>query len=110
MVFFFIFFVKKLTLGNFHSSKIQIHSNEKKDENQQTKKWLTYELDDYSWTTYGEAKEMTDKMAAYLQQRGLKAGDRMLIYAKTRYKSFPFSERIFLNDSKSIELSGCKWH
>ncbi|KAI9489468.1 hypothetical protein BDB00DRAFT_613968 [Zychaea mexicana] len=43
-----------------------------------------YELEDYRWKTYGEAKESTDRLAEWLDQQGLKAGDRMLIYAKTR--------------------------
>ncbi|KAI9254564.1 hypothetical protein BDA99DRAFT_161013 [Phascolomyces articulosus] len=43
-----------------------------------------YELDDYRWQTYGQAKEATDRISEWLVEQGLKPGDCMLIYANTR--------------------------
>ena len=62
----------------------QIHKQDKKDKEGHTKQWIKYELDDYRWTTFGDAKEITDNIAQWLQDKGLQAGDRVLIYAKTR--------------------------
>lgn len=67
------------------SSRYQkIHTKEKKDDKGNTKKWNMYELGDYEWLNYGDAKKNTDTMAAWLLDQGFKKGDRMLIYAKTR--------------------------
>ena len=43
-----------------------------------------YELEDYRWQTFGQAKEATDNVSEWLFEQGLEPGDRMLIYAKTR--------------------------
>ncbi|KAI7880640.1 acetyl-CoA synthetase-like protein [Lichtheimia hyalospora FSU 10163] len=61
-----------------------IHTKKKKDDKGNTKKWNMYELGDYEWMSYGDAKKNTDNMAAWLLEQGFQKGDRMLIYAKTR--------------------------
>ena len=43
-----------------------------------------YELEDYRWKTFGQAKEATDNVSEWLFGHGLEPGDCMLIYAKTR--------------------------
>ncbi|KAI8379172.1 uncharacterized protein BYT42DRAFT_496220 [Radiomyces spectabilis] len=48
------------------------------------KKWSSYELEDYKWINYGEAKKLSDNIAAVFQEKKLQAGDRVLLYAKTR--------------------------
>ncbi|KAI8143759.1 membrane dipeptidase-domain-containing protein [Fennellomyces sp. T-0311] len=66
------------------AQKELIHKQNTKDKEGNTKQWIKYELDDYQWTTFESAKEITDKVAGWLQEQGLQAGDRMLIYSKTR--------------------------
>ncbi|KAF7720766.1 long-chain fatty acid-CoA ligase [Apophysomyces ossiformis] len=51
----------------------QIHTREKEDESGRLKTWKMYELEEYRWINYSEAKELGDNIAACLQQNGLKA-------------------------------------
>lgn len=63
-----------------------MHVSEKPatDGSGKNKKWYTPELsDNYKWITYGEAKQMTDSLAAYLLENGVKPGDSVLLFAKT---------------------------
>ncbi|KAI7851486.1 membrane dipeptidase-domain-containing protein [Circinella umbellata] len=70
--------------GFGHRELVKIHSQEKKNENGETKRWNMYELEDYRWKTFGQAKEATDNVSEWLFGHGLEPGDCMLIYAKTR--------------------------
>ncbi|KAI9031689.1 hypothetical protein CLU79DRAFT_729632 [Phycomyces nitens] len=67
---------------------VKIHNKEvpadPNDPESKPKKWSSYELEEYSWITYGEAKKRTEKIAACLKKRGFKSGDVILLFAKTR--------------------------
>ncbi|KAI8078701.1 uncharacterized protein BX664DRAFT_342508 [Halteromyces radiatus] len=61
---------------------IKIHTHEKQEENR-TKKWSTYELDDYKWWTYKHAKQYSLSVATVLKKHGIKSGDCVFFFAKT---------------------------
>ncbi|KAI9312131.1 hypothetical protein BX666DRAFT_1866493 [Dichotomocladium elegans] len=65
-----------------------IHPKEKHDQEGRTKKWDMYELSDYSWKNYAESKQDIERLASWLHQQGFESGDKMLIYAKTRFEWF----------------------
>ncbi|CAM0138772.1 hypothetical protein VKS41_006017 [Umbelopsis sp. WA50703] len=65
---------------------LEMHVSEKPatDGSGKNKKWYTPEMsENYQWITYGEAKKMTDSLAAYLLENGVKPGDSVLLFAKT---------------------------
>ncbi|KAG0180574.1 long-chain fatty acid-CoA ligase [Apophysomyces sp. BC1021] len=64
---------------------LQIHTKEQTVAGGEQKTWSMYELDKYEWMNYGQAREISENIAAHLQEHGLKAGDKMLLFAKTRY-------------------------
>ncbi|OAD72151.1 hypothetical protein PHYBLDRAFT_25494 [Phycomyces blakesleeanus NRRL 1555(-)] len=74
--------------GFGHRNVVKIHNNEvaadPNNPESKPKKWMSYELEDYTWLTYGEAKKRTEKIAGCLKKRGLKSGDLILLFAKTR--------------------------
>ncbi|KAJ3169237.1 long-chain fatty acid-CoA ligase [Geranomyces variabilis] len=47
------------------------------------KKWNFYELGAYSWMTYNDVKEAACRIGAGLRQIGLKADDRLTLFAST---------------------------
>jgi long-chain acyl-CoA synthetase len=65
---------------------MQIYTKEKSSDGQDKnpKKWTFFELEDYKWMTYQEADEHVQKIASALQKNGLKRGDIVLLYSKTR--------------------------
>ncbi|KAI8647725.1 hypothetical protein BD408DRAFT_377864 [Parasitella parasitica] len=68
-----------------YRSLIKIHTKEtKSSENGKTKKWSYFELGDYKWMTYREADEKVKKVASILQRHGLKHGDIVILFCKTR--------------------------
>ncbi|RUS27223.1 hypothetical protein BC938DRAFT_483577 [Jimgerdemannia flammicorona] len=69
-------------------SPFQIHTTEKpadpSDPESKPKKWSSYELSEYRWLSYTEAKRASDCIAIALKEMGIKPGDRVLLFAKTR--------------------------
>ncbi|KAI8098295.1 uncharacterized protein B0P05DRAFT_482680 [Gilbertella persicaria] len=65
---------------------INIHFKESKPKNPEDKpkKWSYFELGDYEWMNYREANEKVEKIAYTLQQHGLKNGDIVILFCKTR--------------------------
>ncbi|CEP10091.1 hypothetical protein [Parasitella parasitica] len=64
---------------------IKIHSKEtKSSENGKSKKWSYFELGDYEWMSYCEADEKVKKVASILQKHGLRHGDIVILFCKTR--------------------------
>jgi long-chain acyl-CoA synthetase len=49
-----------------------------------TKKWSYFELSEYEWLSFRQADEKVSKIAATLQKHGLKHGDIVILFAKTR--------------------------
>ncbi|KAF9165749.1 hypothetical protein DFQ26_009431 [Actinomortierella ambigua] len=64
---------------------IKVHKVEKKsaDPSQKPKTWITYELSDYKWMTYRQAKQQCHRIGLGLTQAGLKKGDFVMIFAAT---------------------------
>ncbi|OBZ82667.1 Long-chain-fatty-acid--CoA ligase 2 [Choanephora cucurbitarum] len=65
---------------------INIHTKESKPKNPDDKprKWSYFELGNYEWMSYREANEKVEKVASALQQHGLKNGDIVILFCKTR--------------------------
>ncbi|ORX59043.1 acetyl-CoA synthetase-like protein, partial [Hesseltinella vesiculosa] len=59
-----------------------VHTKEKQVGGQ-TKKWISYELGDYEWWTYEQARALSIKTAALMQSHGIGKGDRVFFFAKT---------------------------
>ncbi|ORZ15193.1 hypothetical protein BCR42DRAFT_416590 [Absidia repens] len=63
---------------------IKTHTQEKPAHgDQQAKKWTTYELDDYKWWTFKQARQFSLNTAVVLRNHGIKPGDRVFFFAKT---------------------------
>ncbi|CAO3612956.1 unnamed protein product [Cunninghamella echinulata] len=65
-----------------HRPLIKTHTREKKVDDT-TKKWTLYELGDYEWWTYEQAKIYSLKTAVTLQKYGILPGDKVLFFSKT---------------------------
>ncbi|KAL9554756.1 hypothetical protein MBANPS3_002671 [Mucor bainieri] len=64
---------------------VKIHTKESKPaEDGKTKKWSYFELGDYEWMNYREADEKVKKVASTLKKHGLKHGDIVILFCKTR--------------------------
>ncbi|KAF1796730.1 hypothetical protein FB192DRAFT_1403393 [Mucor lusitanicus] len=64
---------------------LKIHTKESKPaEDGKTKKWSYFELGDYEWMNYREADEKVKKVASTLKKHGLKHGDIVILFCKTR--------------------------
>lgn len=50
-----------------------------------SKDWTYFELGPYGWTTYGEYVELCMQLGSAYRKLGLEAGDRVHVYAATRY-------------------------
>ncbi|KAG0233332.1 hypothetical protein BGW42_007530 [Actinomortierella wolfii] len=64
---------------------VKVHKVEKQspDPTQKPKTWITYELSDYKWMTYRQAKHQVHRIGLGLTQTGLKKGDFVMIFAAT---------------------------
>ncbi|KAI8075561.1 hypothetical protein BDF21DRAFT_439421 [Thamnidium elegans] len=58
----------------------------KKSDNpeEKSKKWSYFELGEYEWMDFNEVNEKVLKIASALQQHGLRHGDIILLFSKTR--------------------------
>ncbi|KAI8970183.1 hypothetical protein BDF20DRAFT_838563 [Mycotypha africana] len=64
---------------------LSIHTKESKPkEGAKPKKWSYFELGDYEWMNYAEADEKIKKVAMTLKKHGLKHGDIVILFCKTR--------------------------
>ncbi|KAL7308645.1 hypothetical protein PS15m_011824 [Mucor circinelloides] len=64
---------------------INIHTKESKPSaDGKTKKWSYFELGNYEWMNYREADEKVKKVASTLKKHGLKHGDIVILFCKTR--------------------------
>ncbi|KAG0014003.1 long-chain fatty acid-CoA ligase [Entomortierella chlamydospora] len=64
---------------------IKIHKKEKKPSNPEgkPKTWNTYELSDYSWMTYRQAKDNADRIGLGITRLGVKKNDFFMVFAGT---------------------------
>ncbi|KAI8383027.1 membrane dipeptidase-domain-containing protein [Blakeslea trispora] len=69
-----------------HAEHGFIHTKESKPKNpdDKPKKWSYFELGNYEWMNYREANEKVEKVASVLQRQGLKNGDIVILFCKTR--------------------------
>ncbi|GJJ69360.1 hypothetical protein EMPS_01706 [Entomortierella parvispora] len=64
---------------------IKVHKVEKQSATpgEKPKKWITYELSDYSWMTYRQAKNFADHIGLGITRLGVEKGDFVMIFAST---------------------------
>ncbi|ORZ06831.1 hypothetical protein BCR41DRAFT_373940 [Lobosporangium transversale] len=64
---------------------VKVHKVEKQSANpeEKPKTWMTYELSDYKWMTYRQAKDYADQIGLGLKRLGVDKGDCILIFAST---------------------------
>ncbi|KAG0320525.1 hypothetical protein BGZ99_004439 [Dissophora globulifera] len=83
----FAFMAKKYKDKDFMGWRdiVKTHKVEKQATNpdDRPKSWVTYELSDYNWSSYRQAKEDVDRIGLGLRNMGLNKNDFVLIFAST---------------------------
>ncbi|KAF9432870.1 long-chain fatty acid-CoA ligase [Entomortierella beljakovae] len=82
---------------------IKIHKKEKKSSNpdERPKTWITYELSDYKWMSYRQAKTSIDSIGSALKGLGINKGDYFMIFSSTSPEWYLSSHACF---SQSITI------
>ncbi|KAI8059275.1 hypothetical protein BC940DRAFT_265133 [Gongronella butleri] len=62
---------------------IQVHTKEIKTAHHDKKKWVSYELGDYKWWDYQQARDLSIRTAALLRSHDIGSKDRVFFFAKT---------------------------
>ncbi|KAF9574287.1 hypothetical protein EC968_007056 [Mortierella alpina] len=64
---------------------IKVHKVEKQAANpgEKPKTWITYELTDYNWMSYRQAKSSADRVGLGITRLGVEKGDFVMIFAST---------------------------
>ncbi|KAF9110279.1 long-chain fatty acid-CoA ligase [Mortierella sp. AM989] len=85
---------------------IKIHKKEKKSSNpeERPKTWNTYELSDYNWMTYRQAKDYADRVGLGISRLGVKKNEFVMVFASTCPEWFLAAHAYDSMDEKSIEF------
>ncbi|KAG0344972.1 long-chain fatty acid-CoA ligase [Podila humilis] len=84
---------------------IKTHKVEKQSKNpdEKAKTWISYELSDYNWISYRQAKHDADRVGLGIARLGVEKGDMVMMFAATRF-SLTIVTAFDSMDKKSIQL------